>query len=135
MKTFFSAYFSFLFIMLAIDAVWLTLMAKFFYSKQIGHLMAASPSLIPAMVFYLIYALGVTVLVLLPAIANQTVLFKIFCYGALLGFMAYATYDLTNQATLKDWPAIVTCVDLLWGTILTGTVSLSSVLFVRWLFK
>ena len=135
MKTFFSAYFSFLFIMLAIDAVWLTLMAKFFYGKHIGHLMAASPSWMPAIIFYLVYALGATMFVLLPAVTNQSALFKIFCYGALLGFMAYATYDLTNQATLKDWSSLVTCVDLLWGAILTGTVSVLSILFVRWLVK
>jgi uncharacterized membrane protein len=135
MKIFLAAYFSFLFIMLAIDAVWLTLMVKFLYSKHIGHLMAASPSLIPALIFYLVYALGVTVFVLLPAVANQSTVFKIFGYGALLGFMAYATYDLTNQATLKDWPVLVTSIDLAWGALLTGTVSVLAFLFVRWLMS
>jgi uncharacterized membrane protein len=110
--------------LLAIDSVWLTVMAKKFYSQHIGHIMASSPNLVPAGAFYLVYSLGITFFVVTPAIQNNSSLTKVFLTGALLGLVAYATYDLTNHATIKNWPTIVTLVDLIWGALLTGTVSL-----------
>ncbi len=110
--------------LLAIDSVWLTVMAKKFYSQHIGHIMASSPNLVPAGAFYLVYSLGITFFVVTPAIQNNSSLTKVFLTGALLGLVAYATYDLTNHATIKNWPTIVTLVDLVWGALLTGTVSL-----------
>lgn len=131
MKTILTAYVSCLLAMLAIDAVWLGLTIKRFYAPRIGHLMAESPRLGPAAVFYLLYVLGITVLVVIPALREQAGLLRVFLTGALLGLMAYGTYDLTNQATLKDWPLTVTVVDLCWGALLTGTVSVISAFCTR----
>jgi len=114
-----------------IDLVWLSLTSKSFYGKNIGHLMAEKADLVPAVVFYLLYSLGILVLVVSPSLGNGSGLFKVFVLGALLGFVAYATYDLTNQATLKNWPLVVTVVDLVWGGLLTGAVGV----FAVWVFK
>lgn len=131
MKTGVVAYFSALVPMLAIDAVWLATMSKRFYSTRIGSLLAESPRLGPAAVFYLIYILGVTCLVAVPAVNDEWSFLKVFLLGALLGLVAYGTYDLTNQATLKEWPLIVTLVDLVWGSLLTGVISVISVAVTR----
>ena len=131
MKTIVTAYLSSLLAMLVIDGMWLGITMKRFYAARIGHLLAESAKLGPAAVFYLLYILGVTLLVVTPALREQAGLHKVFLAGALLGMMAYGTYDLTNQATLKDWPLTVTIVDLAWGTLLTGMVSLTSVFCTR----
>lgn len=109
---------------LLIDGIWLFVMSKRFYSKYIGHLMAENPNLLYAGIFYIIYVFGITLFVLIPAIDNNYSIYKVFLYGALFGLVAYSTYDLTNQATLKNWPLIVTIVDIIWGTLFTGTLSL-----------
>jgi uncharacterized membrane protein len=107
-------------IFLAIDAVWLGLVAPRFYRAQIGHLMSDSPNLVAALIFYLIFIVGVVVFVIQPAIdGNWT---AALWRGLLFGFVTYATYDLTNLATLRDWPLTVTVVDLAWGTFLGGTM-------------
>ena len=131
MKTFIIAYLSSILPMLAIDGIWLATMSKRFYAAHLGSLMTASPRLAPAGIFYLLYALGITLLVAVPAVNDGTALLKVFAYGALLGLVAYGTYDLTNQATLKDWPVVVTVVDLVWGALLTGAVSIISVALTR----
>lgn len=107
---------------LVIDGVWLTLVAKNFYAKHLGYLMTKTPNLAAAGVFYLIYILGMVVLVLSPALQKGS-LWSAVLMGALFGLCGYATYDLTNMATIKDWPLIVTVVDLMWGTVLSGTVA------------
>jgi uncharacterized membrane protein len=109
--------------LLAIDGVWLATMGPRFYSQQLGHLLSPEPQWAAAGVFYLLYALGVSALVALPAARGGMSAAKTFLQGALLGMVAYGTYDLTNQATLRDWPAAVTVVDVVWGTLLTGVVS------------
>lgn len=131
MKTFLISYGIAFLIMLVIDGLWLGIMTKTFYGKYLAHLMSASPQLLPAALFYLSYILGLILLVVLPALTGNTSLLKVFLLGALLGFVAYGTYDLTNQATLRDWPLIVTVVDLIWGTLLTGTTSALTVFIVR----
>jgi uncharacterized membrane protein len=131
MKRYVIAYFCFLIPMLAIDAVWLFTMSKRFYSNQIGSLLADSPRLAPAAVFYLVYALGASILVVVRTVDSGSGYLQVFLWGALLGLFAYATYDLTNQATLKEWPVIVTVVDLIWGSLLTGVVSIISVSLTR----
>jgi uncharacterized membrane protein len=125
MKTALVAYFSALVVMLIMDGAWLSLMVKRYYAPRIGHLMG-TVRVGPAIVFYLLYALGMTILIVLPAVREQRESIRIFLNGALLGLMAYATYDLTNQATLKDWPTSMTVVDVAWGTLLTGTVCVVS---------
>lgn len=131
MPTALIAFFAALVPMLAIDAVWLSTMAKRFYAPRIGHLMAPTPDLAPAAIFYLLYGIGLTVLVVLPAIRGQWSLAHAFASGALLGLVAYGTYDLTNQATLLNWPVAVTLVDLLWGGLLTGAVTVIAVLITQ----
>lgn len=114
-----------LFIFLGIDAVWLT-QASGFYRSQIGHLMAETPNLVAAGVFYLLYIAALVYFVVEPA-AQAGSLKNAFLRGALFGLVTYATYDLTNLATLRDWPVLITIVDLAWGTILTATTAAVSV--------
>lgn len=115
----------------AIDAVWLSVMSGSFYRNQIGHLMADNVSWAPVVLFYLLYPLGITFFVVNPALANGTALLGVLGSGALLGLFAYGTYDLTNHATLQDWPSLVTIVDLAWGAFLTGLVSVIAVFVSR----
>jgi len=117
---------------LAIDMVWLVVVARTFYRKYIGFLMAPSPNWLAAIIFYLLFVVGILVLAVLPGLeANslKTTLLR----GALFGLIAYATYDLTNLATLKDWPVIVTVVDMIWGTALSVAVSYVSFMAGKWL--
>jgi uncharacterized membrane protein len=109
-------------VFLAIDAVWLTLVAKNFYAKQIGFLMAKNPNLLAAFIFYLIFIAGLIFFVITPAL-DKKMWIQALLAGAFFGLVTYATYDLTNLATVKDWPLIVTVIDLLWGMAVSATVS------------
>jgi len=113
--------------MAIIDAAWLGLIAPKFYKKHIGFIMAKKPNWLAAVAFYLVFILGVTVFVVYPGWHNQYSAIHVLLLGGLFGLVTYSTYDLTNQATLKDWPKIVTVVDLVWGTSLTAVVSVISV--------
>ena len=117
-------------VFLAIDALWLGLVAPKFYKAQIGHLMAEKPNLIAALVFYLIFIAGLVYFVLLPAVTNDSWVIA-FANGALFGFVTYATYDLTNYATLKNWPLTMVIVDLTWGLALSTSVSLVSYFIIQ----
>lgn len=121
-KTLIVRYILTLAIFLGVDAVWLGVVAKNMYSKYLGPLMKESPNLSAALIFYLMYPLGILILSINPALKEKSLILAAF-YGALLGLMAYSAYDLTNLATLKDWPVFVTVVDIIWGTLLTGFVS------------
>ena len=104
-----------------IDMVWLGWIGTKFYKEQIGYLLG--PVNWPAaIIFYLIYIIGILFFAVIPALEFGSV-GKAVLYGALFGFFAYATYDLTNLATVKDWPLLVTVVDILWGTVLTASVA------------
>ncbi|MCL4078263.1 DUF2177 family protein [Coriobacteriia bacterium Es71-Z0120] len=118
--------------LLGIDLVWLTTMGNRFYRRQLGPLMSDSPNLGVALLFYLIYVVGALVLVVMPA-ADAGSLGKAVLGGALLGFVAYGTYDITNLATIPGWPAVIAVVDLAWGTTLTAAVSAVGYLVARWL--
>ena len=109
-------------VFLGIDMVWLTLVAKSFYTKHIGYLMAKNPNLFAAVIFYLIFIAGLIVFVISPALEKKVWL-QALLMGAFFGLVAYATYDLTNLATVKDWPLIITIVDLIWGMALSAAVS------------
>jgi uncharacterized membrane protein len=111
----------------AVDMVWLGLIAKPFYAKHIGHLMAAKVRWTPALLFYFLYIAGILFFAVLPAVERGSIGRAILA-GALLGLLAYATYDLTNLATLRDWPVLVTVIDLVWGMVLTGGVAALSYL-------
>lgn len=104
-----------------IDMIWLGLVAKNFYQSQIGFLLGPV-NWTAAILFYLLYIAGIIFFAVNPALIAGSFA-KAVLYGALFGFFAYATYDLTNLATVKDWPLLVTIVDLLWGTVLTGSVA------------
>ena len=113
------AYLSTALAMLVLDAIWLTLTADRLYRAKLGHLMLPEFNMAPAALFYLIYVLGVTVLAVMPALADGK-LTTALTRGAVLGLVAYATYDLTNQATLRGWSTTITMIDLCWGTFLTA---------------
>lgn len=103
----------------AIDSVWLKTMATRLYQPEIGELLADRFRLGPAIVFYLLYILGIMIFAVGPALRSGD--WKVaLVNGAMLGFMAYMTYDLTNYATLKVWSLKVTILDMIWGTVLTG---------------
>ena len=105
---------------LALDALWIGVIAKNLYKSGIGHLMAASPKFGVAAVFYALYVVGIIVLAIVPALAAGNWI-RATVLGAVLGFMAYMAYDLTNLATLRDWPVGLSLIDLMWGTFLTAT--------------
>lgn len=107
---------------LAIDLMWLGVIARSFYQAHIGHLMRANVNWAAAMAFYLVFVTGIVVLVVWPAIQRQS-LGHALVLGALFGLVTYAAYDLTNLATLEAFPVIVALVDLTWGTVLCATVS------------
>lgn len=119
LKTFLTAFAVFL----GIDMLWLTVIAQKFYKSQIGHLMADKARLIPALVFYLLFIGSMVYFVIVPALEHQN-LTRLILSAAIFGLVTYATYDLTNMATLKDWPLLVTVVDLAWGTFISLAVSL-----------
>jgi len=106
-----------------IDMVWLVLVAKKFYQDQIGFLMKPDINWPAAIIFYLLFMAGLVLFVISPAMVKHSWLHALL-YGALFGLITYATYDLTNLATLKDWPLVVTVVDLIWGTVLAASVSM-----------
>jgi uncharacterized membrane protein len=109
--------------LVVLDSVWLFIMAGH-YKKWLAGLFASNFNLYPAALFYLIYAAALSYFVIMPAIKNQQSIWMVFVTGFFFGLAAYATYDLTNQATLKDWPIFVTCIDMLWGAVLAGLTSL-----------
>jgi uncharacterized membrane protein len=121
--------------MTVLDAAWLTLIAPKFYKKHIGFIMTDNPNWYAAAAFYLVFILGVTLFVVYPGWKSDYSYLKVGLMGALLGLVTYATYDLTNQATLKNWPAIVTAVDLLWGTVLTAAVCMVAVFLLKTIVK
>jgi len=112
-------------IFFAIDLVWLGVVAKNFYRQHIGHLMSADVNWPAALLFYAVYIGGIVFFAIKPAFEAGSAS-RALAYGAFFGFIAYATYDLTNQATMKNWPVLVTVIDLAWGTVLTATVAFLS---------
>jgi uncharacterized membrane protein len=127
LKLYLSAFVAFL----AIDMVWLTVVAREFYRKQLGFLHIQS-NLWAAFAFYLLFVAGLLVFVIVPAVEAGS-LRKALLLGAFFGLVTYATYDLTNQATVKDWPWILTLVDMTWGAVLATSVSCLGYLVGRWL--
>jgi uncharacterized membrane protein len=105
-----------------LDAIWLSTMTSRLYRRELPSLLLDTPNWAPAVAFYLLYAVGVVVLVVLPALDRDQPLLRAMALGALLGLVAYGTYDLTNQATLRGWSWVVTSVDMAWGAALTSVV-------------
>ncbi len=109
-------------IMGVIDALWLSVIANKFYKSQVGPLLLEKPNMTAAVLFYVIYVIGIVAFVVTPALEKGSWHHAVG-YGALFGFVAYATYDLTNLATLKGWSTKLVIVDLLWGAVLTAAVA------------
>ncbi len=109
-------------IFLIIDLIWLNLIAKNLYQKEIGSLLLKNPNLIPALIFYLLFIVALLILVLIPGINSYT-LTKTLLLGAVFGFITYATYDLTNLATLDGWSIKMTIIDLIWGASVTTLIT------------
>jgi uncharacterized membrane protein len=107
----------------AIDMIWLGLVAKNFYRTQIGSLMKTDVNWAAAMIFYLIFIAGLVAFVIAPAVAKNS-WSQALLLGAFFGLVCYATYDLTNLAIAKDWPLLVTIIDLAWGAVLAASVSI-----------
>jgi uncharacterized membrane protein len=117
---------------LAIDMVWLVVVARGFYNKHLGFLIAPSPNWLAAILFYLLFVVGIVMFVILPGLEGGS-LATTLLRAALFGLVTYATYDLTNLATIKDWPLIVTVVDLIWGTVLSVATSGVGLMAAAWL--
>jgi len=106
----------------AIDMMWIGVVAKGFYAKQIGSLMKTDINWLAAITFYLLFIIGLVFFVIMPALEKGSWTYALL-FGALFGLICYATYDLTNLAIAKDWPLMVTIVDMAWGAILAALVS------------
>ena len=119
MNKYVSAYAGTATLMVALDMLWLGVIAKPLYQQGIGHLMAEKPNIGVAVSFYLLYALGVVVFAVSPQHNGANWVYTL-AMGALFGFFAYATYDLTNLATLRDWPIGLSMIDIVWGTVVSA---------------
>lgn len=122
MPVFLSAYLASLVLMVVIDLVWLGVVARGFYAAQLGDLLRPQPGLVAAVAFYAVYAFGLVHFAVQPGLRGGGWIVALG-HGAALGFVAYATYDLSNLATLKGWPVALVVVDIAWGTALSATVA------------
>ena len=116
----------------AIDILWLGFIAKRFYREKLGAFLNPEVNWIAAGIFYLLFIIGIIFFAVVPAKAKDS-LSVAAIYGALFGFFTYATYDLTNLATLKNWPFSIVIVDIIWGTVLCSLVAIISFLISRWI--
>ena len=105
-----------------LDLVWLGVVARGFYQRQLGHLMRPDVRWVPAVLFYLIYVAALVVFVVIPAVEKQS-LGRAVLLGGFFGLAAYAAYDLTSLALIRDYPMVAAVVDLAWGTVLSAVVS------------
>ena len=115
----------------AVDMAWLGLIAKGLYKKYLGSCLSDKVNWPAAIIFYLLFIIGIFYFAILPAVEKNS-LAKAIISGALFGFFTYATYDLTNLATLKDWPLPIVFIDIIWGAVLTGIVSTAGFYIVKW---
>ena len=116
------AYLATLVFFAVVDTLWLGVVARGFYRAELGDLLAGEVRLGAAVLFYLVYAAGITIFAVLPGIRTES-LVTALVMGGLFGFFAYATYDLTNLATLRGWPVRMSVVDIAWGTMLTAVTA------------
>ena len=122
MFRYFSIYFLFLVSFVAVDMLWLLVIAKKIYQDEMGNLMASEPNLVAGFAFYVLYAIGVCVFVIMPALSKQS-WFDAVLYGAMFGFFCYMTYNLTNLSVVRDFPMRLVFIDMAWGTLVTAVVS------------
>jgi uncharacterized membrane protein len=119
-------------VFLVIDLAWLGFIAKDLYKKYLGDLLSDQVNWTAAIVFYLLFVVGVFIFAILPSVAKDSLVSAI-TLGALFGFFTYATYDLTNLATLKNWPLNLVFIDILWGAVLTSIVSTAGFYIVKYI--
>ena len=131
--TYLAAYLSALVVFGIVDAAWLSTMGNILYRPLLGDLLAPTVRIVPAIAFYLIYPVGVVVFVVLPALRDGSAMASTFLYGLLFGAIAYATYDLTNQATLRTWPLQITLADIAYGAAASGLAAMAALAVTRWL--
>lgn len=105
-----------------VDGIWLAFIAKDLYQKELGYLFSSNPNWLAAIIFYLLFLVGLVYFVINPGIEKESIK-TLLISAALFGLVTYATYDLTNLATVKDWPIKITAIDLVWGTFLSSAVS------------
>lgn len=113
-----------------LDFIWLGTVARSFYREQLGDLMADPINIPAAAGFYAMYVVGILIFAVVPALKAESLGYALL-YGALFGFFAYATYDMTNIATIRDWPVKMSIVDMVWGTALTGFSAAAGYLLTR----
>ena len=117
-------------VFLVIDLLWLGIIAKSFYIRHLEPFFAEKINWPAAFIFYILFVAGILIFAIFPALEKQS-LQRAVVYGALFGFFTYATYDLTNLATLRNWPVIIVIVDILWGTVLCAAVATAGYLAAR----
>ena len=116
----------------SIDMVWLGFIAKDLYRKYLGGFLSDTVNWPAAIIFYCLFIIGIFIFAIIPAVEKNMV-GQAVLLGALFGFFTYATYDLTNLATLKNWPLLIVIVDMAWGAILTATVATAGFYIVQWI--
>ncbi|MCD4826300.1 MAG: DUF2177 family protein [Acholeplasmataceae bacterium] len=134
MLTFIQLFIIALVVFMAIDLIWLGFVAKNLYQKYLGDFLSPHPNWKAAIVFYVLFIAFLVIFVLLPSVDGSHTLAYAMLYGSLFGFITYATYDLTNLATLKGWPIEITIIDLIWGTFLGFSTSTLTYLLFNLIF-
>lgn len=119
-------------VFLAIDMLWLGVISKNLYQKYLGAFLTDKVNWTAALIFYALFVIGISIFSIYPALQKNS-LSHALLMGALFGFFTYATYDLTNLATLKDWPLFIVIVDILWGSTITALTSISGFYIIKWL--
>jgi uncharacterized membrane protein len=114
-----------------IDMAWLGFVAKDIYKKYLGNLLSDNVNWVAAIIFYLLFVVGIFIFAIMPSVEKNSLQSAIML-GALFGFFTYATYDLTNLATLKDWSLNIVFIDIIWGAVLTGIVSTAGFYIARY---
>ena len=121
-------------IFLIVDVIWLSITVKSIYKPNLGNLLNDKPVLWAAVLFYIIYMIGLTLIIIKPALASNSVL-QAFWTGVIFGIVAYGTYNLTNMATIKNWSSTIVWIDMLWGGLLTGSSSAAGIYLTKTFFS
>ena len=130
-KSIFISYLLTFIVFLVVDLLWLGIIAKNLYQKYLGDFLSDKVNWTAAFIFYFIYVAGISIFAIYPAV-NKGSVFNAILMGALFGIFTYATYDLTNLATLKGWPLSIVFIDIFWGAVLSAIVSFSGFHIVKW---
>ena len=121
-------------IFLVVDVIWLSITVKSLYKPALGSLLRDKPVMWAAVLFYIIYMIGLTLIIIKPALASNSVL-QAFWTGVIFGIVAYGTYNLTNMATIKNWSSTIVWIDMIWGGLLTGFSSAAGIYLTKTFFS